>query len=101
METPAQKPAVTPENIAHFKSAHDLYATIAYQYRHQFQFRHEEFEGVQKIIGFCEANANAILADIHKLEPPALKEEAKPYVMDLTHVKGEEPKTETNLQVVP
>lgn len=76
------------EKLNNLKGAHDIYATAIMHYTSgRFQFAHEEFDGISLLVNFFRMQREALLADIHKIEPPAPKEAPAAHVMDLTHVK--------------
>lgn len=74
------------------KEAHDYVATAVQVMTTRVQFFYEEFEGVHQSVQFLRSFRDQIAKEIHELEPPtqAEAEPAKPYLMDLTHVKPSE-----------
>lgn len=79
------------EMLKHKKIAHDYYASAIQVLTTRVQFFHEEFEGIFQTVQFLRNIRDQIKKEIEEIEPPTKKteEKAKPYVMDLTHVKGE------------
>ena len=77
------------------KRAHDHYATAIQILTQRVQYYHEEFQAVQNMVAFFEHLKEQTLQAVYKIEPPK-KEDSKPLVMDLTHVKGEETPKELN-----
>lgn len=75
--------------LAQKKAAHDYVATAVQVLTTRVQFYAEEFEGIHQSIQFLRNFRDQIKREIEVIEPPAPKENAKPLVMDLTHVKGE------------
>lgn len=70
------------------KQAHDFVATAVHLLSTRVQFFHEEFHGANNTIEFLKSMVAQMRKDIEQIEPP-VKEEAKPYNMDLTHVKAD------------
>lgn len=71
------------------KAAHDYIATAVQILTTRVQFYAEEFEGIHQTVSFLKNMLAQIRTDIEKIEPPKAKDPAKPYSMDLTHVKAE------------
>lgn len=71
------------------KAAHDFIATGIQVLTTRVQYYHEEFEGIHQTVSFLRNMRDQIKKDIEQIEPPQEKEQTKPYVMDLTHVKTE------------
>lgn len=69
--------------LAALKQAHDMYATACHMLKTRVQFFHEEFDGVQSLIGFFSALKEQVLTKIHEIEPPAPAELPKPYLVDV------------------
>lgn len=82
----------TTTELDALKRAHDHYATAIQILTQRVQYYHEEFNAVQQMVAFFTHLKDHAYQAVIKIEPPA-KEESKPLVMDLTHVKGEETKT--------
>lgn len=74
------------------KAAHDYLATAINIITTRVHFYVEEFEGTWQTVSFLKNMLAQIKADIEKIEPPKPIEPQKPYIMDLSHVKGEETK---------
>jgi len=87
MSENAKAPERTPLDFK--KLAHDYYATAIELLTNRIRYAPEEFEGVHQTLAFLRQNKDAILADIHKEEPPppAQPKENNVYDMDLSHVK--------------
>lgn len=94
MSENAKAPERTPLDFK--KLAHDYYATAIELLTNRIRYAPEEFEGVHQTLAFLRQNKDAILADIHKEEPPQPKEakENNVYDMDLTHLKPEAPQAQ-------
>lgn len=85
MSENAKAPERTPLDFK--KLAHDYYATAIELLTNRVRYAPEEFEGVHQTLNFLRQNKDAILADIHKEEPPAPPQPKENYDMDLTHLK--------------
>lgn len=74
----------TPEQaneLKYLKTAHDYHSTVCHLLKTRVQFFHEEFQGIQEIVGFYGALRDQLKAKIEQIEPP-VKEEKAPYVME-------------------
>lgn len=81
----AEEPAKDSEaeKVKWMKIAHDNHATIAHLFKTRFQFFHEEFVGIQKLVAFYEALRDDLLKKIQEIEPAPVSEPKKPYVIDV------------------
>ncbi|WP_413581088.1 hypothetical protein [Bdellovibrio sp. HCB288] len=86
MDTPKLTPA---DSLNQKKATHDYLASAIQILTTRVQFFHEEFEGVYTLVNFLRNFKAQVLAEIHEIEPPKEGEVQKPYLMDLSHVKGE------------
>lgn len=93
MSENAKAPELTP--LDYKKLAHDYYATAIELLTTRIRYAPEEFEGIHQTLAFLRQNKDAILADIHKEEPPKQEaKESKVLEMDLTHLKPVPPEAE-------
>lgn len=84
----ATKPS-QDEVLKQKKNAHDYIATAVQVLTTRVKFFHEEFEGIFQTVQFLRNMRDQIRKDIELIEPPKVESEpAKPYEMDLTHLKA-------------
>lgn len=77
------KPDLSTADLHSLKVAHDMHATVVHMLKTRFQFFHEEFEGIQRLVAFYGALRDQLIAKIEEIEPPAPKEPPKPYIVDV------------------
>ena len=85
MDKPTEK---TPEQLQHEgnKILRERLAHAHYIMTYQCKYLPEQFEEVQKTLGFMQDVCNQLQAKIEAVEPPAPKKEAepkKPYVIEV------------------
>lgn len=56
------------------KQTHDYYVIITQTFKQRVQWYHEEFEGVDNIIKFCQNMAAETKKKIEEIEPPKIEE---------------------------
>jgi len=81
-------PGSTPLDVK--KLCHDNYLTIAHTMTTRCKTKQAELLPIVEAIAFANEMVKTIKEEIDLIEPPKEKEAAKPYEMDLTHVKAEE-----------
>lgn len=72
------------------KAAHDYIASAVQVLTTRVQFYHEEFDGIFQTVQFLRNMRDQIRKDIELIEPPKEEQKAKPYEMDLTHIKAQD-----------
>jgi hypothetical protein len=83
------------KHLENLKRLHDYYVVAVQHYTQKMTFLFDEFDFVKEQVAYFRHQIKAILAEIHKIEPPKEEEKKAPLVMDLTHIKPEEkPKLE-------
>ena len=81
-EETIETPAMT--ELHALKIAHDQYATACHLFKTRVQFYHEEFKGIQELVGFFSALRDQCKTKIEQIEPPVVDSEPKqPWVIDV------------------
>lgn len=77
------------QDLKYLKIAHDNHATVCHLLKTRVQFFHEEFQGIQELVGFYGALRDQLRTKIEEIEPPVKEEPKAPYVVEAPPIEAE------------